>query len=248
MGMDELTGLGMQNSLTLPSLANKFSNDLGDENDEPIYTYNDEYMRHFVRQNFRDGRCGNFNQYYKSTISDQVLDIISVEWNVKDNICVIIDKYFEYTNKHRKIIEDENDSKFDDYRGINQEDKQEHINKKLNEISIHRKLRKLNLNDVTMHFDATSLYPSAMWDEKSVYPKIETGFAFKPHMNITYVYVVNNQTFNENSNESAILRVKQYNPRNLIFQHLPIKKRVKNIDINTIRNGYIIDTLTSVDT
>ena len=38
-----------------------------------------------------------------------------------------------------------------------------------------------------MDFDATSLYPSAMWDEKSVYPKIESAFAFKPHMNKTYV-------------------------------------------------------------
>ena len=27
-----------------------------------------------------------------------------------------------------------------------------------------------------MDFDATCLYPSAMWDEKSVYPKKETGF------------------------------------------------------------------------
>ena len=33
-----------------------------------------------------------------------------------------------------------------------------------------------------MDFDSTSLYPSAMWDEKSVYLKIETGFALKPHM------------------------------------------------------------------
>ena len=32
-----------------------------------------------------------------------------------------------------------------------------------------------------MVFDATSLYISAFWDEKSVYPVIETGFAFKPH-------------------------------------------------------------------
>ena len=29
-----------------------------------------------------------------------------------------------------------------------------------------------------MDSDATSLYASAMWDEKSVCPKIETGFAF----------------------------------------------------------------------
>ena len=39
-----------------------------------------------------------------------------------------------------------------------------------------------------MDFDATSsLYPSAMWDEKSVYLKIETGFVFILHMNETFV-------------------------------------------------------------
>ena len=40
-----------------------------------------------------------------------------------------------------------------------------------------------------MDFDATSLYPSAMWDESSVYPEIETGFASKPHMNDVHVDV-----------------------------------------------------------
>ena len=43
-----------------------------------------------------------------------------------------------------------------------------------------------------MDFDATYLYPSAMWDGNSMYPKIETGFAFKPHMNHVYVEAFNN--------------------------------------------------------
>ena len=51
----------------------------------------------------------------------------------------------------------------------------------------HKELSKLDLNKTQMDFDATSLYPSAMYDENSVYPKIETGFAFKPHMNDVYV-------------------------------------------------------------
>ena len=55
--MEELTGFGMKNSLTLPSLANKYFNSLRDENDEPIYTYKDEFMRHFVRQSVTGGRC-----------------------------------------------------------------------------------------------------------------------------------------------------------------------------------------------
>ena len=98
-----------------------------------------------------------------------------------------------------------------------------------------------------MDFDATSLYPSAMWYQNSVYPKIETGFAFKPHMNNVYVEAFNNQTFNQDGDESAILRIKCYNASNLIFQHLPVKEKVKNVEVNRMRNGYIIDTLTSVD-
>ena len=97
-----------------------------------------------------------------------------------------------------------------------------------------------------MDYDATStsLYPSAMWDEKSVYAKIETGFAFKPDMNDVYVESFNNQTLNEDGDESALLRIKYYNPPNLMFQHLPVKEKVKNVELNRMRSGYNIDTLT----
>ena len=114
-------------------------------------------------------------------------------------------------------------------------------------LSIHKELSKLDSNKTQMDFDATSLYPSAMWDENSVYPKIETGFAFKPHMNDVYVEAFNNQTFNEDGDESSILTIKYYNPPDIIFQPLPVKEKVKKIEGNRMRNGYIIDTLTSAD-
>ena len=249
----------MKNSLTLPSLANKYFNSLTDESDEPIYTYNDEFMRHFVRKSIMEGRCSALNQCYKSNFSQEVFNIFSKELNVngKDSVCETIKKYFEYTNEQRTIIEDEYDSKFNDYRDNDEEERTEHINKELNKLQIHKKLRKLNLNDVMMGFDATSPYPSAMWDENPVYPKIESGFAFQPHMNNVYVEAFNNQTFNQDGDESAILRIKYYNPPNLIFQQLAVKEKVKNdevknvevknVEVNRMRNGYIIDTLTSVD-
>ena len=124
MGMEKLTNFGMKNSLILPSLANEFFTRLGDENDEAIYTYNDEYMKHLLRQSIKGGRCAASNQNYKTTTSHEVFYIISQELNVQGNICEIIGKYFEFTNKHRKIIEDEYDSQFDVYRDINQEDKE----------------------------------------------------------------------------------------------------------------------------
>ena len=55
-----------------------------------------------------------------------------------------------------------------------------------------------------MDLDGSGLYPSAMWDENSVLPKIESGFAFALHMNDVYVKAFNDQTFNEDGNESAI--------------------------------------------
>ena len=98
-----------------------------------------------------------------------------------------------------------------------------------------------------MGYDGNSLHLSAMWDENSVYPKIETGFAFKPHLNDVYVKAFNDQTFTDDGDESAILTIKYYNPPGLIFQHLPVKEKVKKIEVNRMQNGYIIDTLTSVD-
>ena len=57
-----------------------------------------------------------------------------------------------------------------------------------------------------MDFDATSLFPNAMYDKKSPYPKIEDGFAFKPYMNDVYVKSFNDQTFNQDGDDSAILK------------------------------------------
>ena len=83
-----------------------------------------------------------------------------------------------------------------------------------------------------------------MHDEKSIYPRIETGYAFTRDMNNELVEKFRNQTFTQGS---VILKIKNYNPKNLIVQHLPIKEKVNKIEINRMRNGYIIDTLTSVD-
>ena len=104
-GTEELTGFGMKNSLTLPSLANKNFNSLRDESDEPIYTYNDEFMRHFVRQSIKRGRCSASNQYHESNFSAEVFIIISKELDINGNVCEILEKYFENTNKHRKKLE-----------------------------------------------------------------------------------------------------------------------------------------------
>ena len=73
-----------------------------------------------------------------------------------------------------------------------------------------------------------------MWDENSIYPRIETGYAYTKDMNDELVEKFINQTFNQGS---AILKIEHYNPRNVIIQHLPVKEKEKKIQINLIKNG-----------
>ena len=83
-----------------------------------------------------------------------------------------------------------------------------------------------------------------MWDERSIYPRIETGYAYTRDMNNELVEKFNTGIFNQGS---AFLKIKYFNPRDLIAQHLPVKEHEKKIEINRMRNGYIKDHLTSVD-
>ena len=75
--MDDLTGFGMKSSLTKPSLANKPLDSLRDEKEEPIYTYNDDYIGYFVGKSIKGGRCTALNQYFISSFFDIIYDIIS---------------------------------------------------------------------------------------------------------------------------------------------------------------------------
>ena len=242
--MEEITRFSMKDCLSLPGLGWKYFNSLRVEEDEPIYTYNDKYMRRFVRQSIKGGREGAFNQYYKSKHCDDILKIINKELAVKGTVYDTIEAYMEYKNKHYKIFEKEYEAQFDDYRDENLEEKESYINEKSCQLRLHKLLKRIELIHLLWDFDAVSLYPSAMWDEKSIYPRIETSYAYTRDMNDELVEKFNNQTFTQGS---ANLKIKYYNPKNLIVQHLPIKEKEKKIEINRMRNGYIIDTLTSVD-
>ena len=55
-------------------------------------------------------------------------------------------------------------------------------------------------------FEPTSLYTSAMWDDNSLHPNMETGFAFEPYLNDVSVEAFNIQRFNHKGKESAIVK------------------------------------------
>ena len=140
-------------------------------------------MRWFVRQSIKGGRVCAFNQFYISKICDEVLKILSEELNVKGNVYDSIEACMNYKNKLLKFIEEEHESKFNNYHDIDEEKMNNHINEKLGEFQIHKFLQELSLNDLICDFDAVILYPSAMSDENSFYPRIETGFVFPTDMN-----------------------------------------------------------------
>ena len=97
-----------------------------------------------------------------------------------------------------------------------------------------------------MDFGATSFYPGAIWDKNSVYLKRETGFNCKLHKKKNYLEAFYNKTFNQYGDESTNLKTKFYKPPDLLFQHPPVKEKVKNIEVNRMPRGSIKDTLTSV--
>ena len=163
---------------------------------------------------------------------------------MKGTVYDTIEAYMEYKNKHFKIFEKEYEDQFDDYRDENVEEKGKYFNEKLNELRLHEIIKRIELIHLLWDFDAVSLYLSATWDENSIYPRIETGYAYTRNMNDELVEMFYTGNFNQGS---AILKIKCYNPRDLIVQHLPVREREKKIEVNRMRNGYIIDHLTSVD-
>ena len=93
------------------------------------------------KKSIKCGRCASYNQCWKSTISDEVFNFISKKLGVNGNTCEILEKYFEYTNKQRKVIEGEYDSQFKDYRDKDEDERTKHINKELNKVPIYKKLQ-----------------------------------------------------------------------------------------------------------
>ena len=227
--MEENTGFSMKYSLLAPGLGCKYSNSLRTEEDEPIYTYNDKYVRWFARQSIKGGRVCAFNQYDKSKICRDVLKILPRETKIEGNVYDIIEAIIKYKSNHLKIIKEEYESKFVYYSDINEDEMNEYNNKKLGELPIHTFLQQLSLNYLLWDFDAMSLYPSAMSDEKSIYPKIETGYAYTKDMNDELVEKFSNQRFTQGC---EISKIKHSNPKYLIVQHLPVREKVKILKLS----------------
>ena len=163
--MQNITGFGLSDCLSLPGLGWKHFHSLRTEEYEPIHPYNDKYMKQFFRQSIqsiKEGRVCAFNQHYTSKNCSDLLKIISEEKKIKGNIYDIIKVLLEHRKKIFKIFEKENESKLNDYRDEDEEEKENFINEKLGKLPIHQLIKQMKIDELPWDFDAVSLYPSAM--------------------------------------------------------------------------------------
>ena len=71
MGMQKNSGFGIEGCLTEASLGWKC---FGTYNkDREFYTFNDKYVRDFIRKSIEGGRVGAFNRYFESKQCEEIL-------------------------------------------------------------------------------------------------------------------------------------------------------------------------------
>ena len=168
-------------------------------------------MRWFVREGIKGGRVCASNRYYKSKVCDAILKIISQALNVKGNIYDIMEAYLNYKNKHFKILGKEYENQLNDYRDEDDEEKEKFINEKLSQFAIHQLIKRIKLDELLWDYDANSLYPSAMWDENSIYPRIETRYAYTTDMNDELVEKFNRGNFTQGGAVLKIIQSEKFN-------------------------------------
>ena len=252
MEMQKMSGFGIKDCLTEASLGWKC---FGTYNkNKEFYTFNYKYVRDFIRKSIKGGRVGAFNRYFQSNQCEEILNIIKKHLKINNNeISNIVEEYLKFINIKREEFKFKFENGEKDYRKLNKKELDNFLGKKFGELNISKDLQKIIKDDLLVSYDFNSLYPSAQVNKNSTWPKIETAYPFKKYLSDAVCTLFNSRRWNE-LNRSAFLTIKYHNPANLVFQDLPIKEKIKNPyknnrleEINRMRNGIIIDCLTSVD-
>ena len=103
--MQKLTGFGMKDCLLFPGLGCKHFNRLTEEDDEPLNTYDDKYMRDFEQQSFKGGKVCAHNQYYYSKSFDKILKCLAEEFNSdfeSSSTYIITETKINYKDQEKK--------------------------------------------------------------------------------------------------------------------------------------------------
>ena len=194
-----------------------------------IYSHTDPFIRKWMRKSVKGGRVYATRQTFESNKYKDILRIIKDNINEND-----LEEQYELRNDINNFTEYDI---MDIYMKFNQEKKE----------TIANKLKEISLNDVLMAFDGNSLYPSAMIDEHSYFPKVESARLMKSDEAKKIKDQFNTNTFKK----SGIFQIEYENDSKQFLQHLPSNDKTKFEGItrvvNRFRNGIINDTLSSVD-
>src|SRR5438093_9557145 len=215
--MTDLVDQNMTSNISAPSLTFKGWYSHIAEKEVKVFSHVNPFTRWFIRYAVKGGRVFANKKAFRSPLVDEVIEILQRYSALQTDNISELMQWYSKEKDKSKITED------------------------------IKKLVKTP-DDFLMAFDGTSLYPSAMADVNSEYPKAESARAFKPAEEKEFLCLFNAQQFRP---KTAILKVKYFNPPNLFLQHIAVKEKVqvgrKKYELSRFRNGYIIDTLTSVD-
>ena len=110
----------------------------------------------------------------------------------------------------------------------------------------------IDKSDPFVSSDYNNLYPSARSHPDSKWRKIESSESTAKEDSEKLCCLFNTGNW-KNLNESGFFKVKQYNPKEVIFQHMSVRENVFNDrknryeEIDRFKNGDITQHLISVD-
>ena len=130
MEMQKMSGFGIKDCLTEASLGwtcfGIYNKDRG------YYTFNDKYVRDFIRKSIKGGRVAALNRYFESNQCEEILNIIKKHLKLDDNeISKIFDEYLKYINIKRDGYKLELQNAEKDYRKLNKKELDNFLKKNL---------------------------------------------------------------------------------------------------------------------
>ena len=104
MELQNMSGFGIEDCLTEASIGWKC---FGTYNkNQEFYTFNDKYVRDFIRKSIKRGRVAALNKYFEPSRCEEILNTITIPLNINGiEISNIIDDYLKYINIKREEFE-----------------------------------------------------------------------------------------------------------------------------------------------
>ena len=244
--MKELIGQTMASSLTSSAITFKgFVSQTQEEGGEKIHSHIDPWTRKYIRRAVKGGRVSaNIEKFLSKllpTLKEKIQQLLNTDETCMVKLMQLYKPFLiEKLQNHFNTKETSMGKLLELYSRLDDETK--------DKISVE--LKDFNKDDLLMAFDATSLYPSAMFDSESEYPRCETAYHIKEHEKPIVLNLFNNQQFRP---RCGIFSVLYEYPENLFFQPMPAKDKTversvkQNLDVIRFRNGVIYDVLCSVD-